>query len=130
MNEINGSKYSKFTIKGKNGSSMIYTRLNKALYGIMKAAFLFYEKLSSDTIEYGFKLNPYYVCVSNKLVKGTQLISLWHMDDMKLSHQDQDVVTETINWLRSKYEEGGSTMKVARGKVHELLGMKIDFEST
>lgn len=37
----------------------------------------------------------------------------------------------TIEWLRRDYEsiftDGSGEMKVARGKVHTYLGMKLDF---
>ena len=37
----------------------MYVRLGKAMYGALKAALLYYRKLSKDLREYGFVKNPY-----------------------------------------------------------------------
>jgi len=45
--------------------------------------------------------------------------------------KSKKVVDETIEWLRNEYEvifeDGTGEMKVHRGKVHEYLGMQMDF---
>ena len=41
----------------------------------------------------GFELNPYYPCVSNKTINGKQLTLVWHVDDIKASHVEAEVVT-------------------------------------
>ena len=60
-------------------------RLNKALYGTIRAAHLFWEKLLSKLIEWGFQLNSYDSCVANKMVNGKQMTVTWHVDDIKIS---------------------------------------------
>ena len=30
---------------------------------------------------------------SNKIINGTQITICWHVDDLKVSHKDEDVVT-------------------------------------
>ena len=42
--------------------------LLKALYGTLRAARLFWEKLSSKLKEWGFEMNKYDPCVPNKIV--------------------------------------------------------------
>ena len=37
----------------------MYVRLSKAMYGTLKAALLYYRKLSKELREYGFVINPY-----------------------------------------------------------------------
>ena len=53
------------------------------------------------------------------------------MDDCKLRHQDSKANDEFINTLRDKYEsvfeDGSGKMKVIRGKLHEYLGMTLDY---
>ena len=45
---------------------------------------------------------------------------------IKISHVYPKVVTETIEWLRSKHETMSNTkLNVMRGNVHEFLGMKF-----
>ena len=45
----------------------------------------------------GFELNPYYPCVSNKTINGKQLTLVWHVDDIKASHVEAEVVTRMKN---------------------------------
>ena len=52
----------------KNGQAVLYVRLQKALYGCLKSALLFYGKLVGDLEAYGFRINPYNLCVANKMV--------------------------------------------------------------
>ena len=49
------------------GKPVIYTELNKALYGMLQATLLFWRNLSGFLIEkLGFEANPYDFCVVNK----------------------------------------------------------------
>ena len=45
---IDSSMYRKCTTYSHKGVSMIYVRLSKVLYGMLRAALLFYNKLRSD----------------------------------------------------------------------------------
>ena len=102
-----------------------------ALYGIMKAALLFYLKFVKNLKSIGFELSPYDPCVANKIVDGAQLTVVWHVDDLKVSHVDAGVVTRMSVWLQKTYErlfdDGSGAMKLKRGKIHEYLGMQLDF---
>ncbi|KAL7464347.1 hypothetical protein ACHAXS_004676 [Conticribra weissflogii] len=115
--------YRKHITTNKNGQPMLYVRLHKALYGLLKSALLFYKKLCSDLSEQGFKINPYDPCVANKTVNGEQLTVLWHVDDLKISHRETVVVTNFINWLGTKY----TGLTINRGKRHDYLGMDLDY---
>jgi hypothetical protein len=50
------------------------------------------------------------------------------VDDCKISHEVPQVIDETINWLKAKYEsifeDGSGEMKVHRGKVFFFKGFK------
>ena len=87
-------------------------RLAKALYGCLKSALLFYQKLSGDLVKQGFKINPYVPCVANCMVNGHQLTVTWHVDDLKVSHRDEKVVSEFVKWLGSVYGD----LRTTRGK--------------
>eukprot|EP00957_Ditylum_brightwellii_P117989 8999136-Ditylum_brightwellii.AAC.1 len=54
-----------------------------------------------------------------------QLTVVWHVDDLKISHVNPKVVDKFLEWLTSKYRK----LRKTRGKVHEYLGMKLDFLS-
>ena len=82
-----------------NGKPILYARLLKALYGCLRSALLFYNKLVVDLEAYGFTINPYNPCVANKMVNEKQLDVTWHVDDLKISHVDSKVVTGLIEYL-------------------------------
>ena len=104
--------------------------VNKVLYGILNASLLFWKALTGTIGEWkfgnnndGLILNPYDTCVANCMINGKQCTILWHVDDLKISHEDPAVVTDIIWQLNNKYGPMVST----RGKVHEYLGMTINF---
>ncbi len=71
----------------------------------------------------GFELNPYDTCVANKTIDGKQCTVAWFVDDNKISHVDDKVVSNVIE----KIEERFGKMTVTRGKEHVFLGMGISF---
>ena len=55
----------------RRGQAYIYCRANIAIYGTLKAALLFWKKLSSSLKQRDFIINPYDWCVANKDINGT-----------------------------------------------------------
>ena len=70
-------------------------------------------------------------CVTNETVDGKVLTVCFHVDDNKISHKSSKVVDATIKWLWEEYEvifyDGSGAMQVCCGKVHNYLGMMMDF---
>jgi hypothetical protein len=95
--------YTKYVIINYKGETVLYVRLLNALYGIMKAALLYYQRFVTDLKSIGFEINPYDPCVANKIVKGKQLTVVWHVDDLKVSHVSSNIVTKMADWLKSTY---------------------------
>ncbi len=83
----------------ENGKKVMYFDIRKALYGTMKAALLFWKKLSDKLEKWGFTVNPYDCCVMNKIINGNQCTVLWHVDDLKISHVDPAVPGNQSDWL-------------------------------
>ena len=111
----------------ENGKKVIYVILQKALYGTLQAALLFWQNISTFLIEeLGFKMNPYDQCVVNKIINGKQCTIIWHVDDVKGSHMEQKVLDEIAVQLSKKYGQE-TPLTVHRGKVHDYLGMTIDY---
>ena len=73
---------------------MLFTRVQKALYRMLKIALLFYKKLGQDLETYGYKINPYDPCGANKFINGYQMTVVWHVDDLKVSHECAQKVTK------------------------------------
>ena len=49
---------------------VLYSKAQKALYGMLKSALLFYKRLRSDLESIGFEVNPCNPCVENKIIKS------------------------------------------------------------
>jgi hypothetical protein len=73
-------------------------------------------------------VNPYDWCVANKMIDGKQCTILWHVDDLKISHVDADVVTDILEKMKGTFGKE-APLTVTRGKIHEYLGMTLDFSS-
>jgi hypothetical protein len=101
MVKTNPKLYQQYVILEK-GRSVLYLQLQKALYGMMKSALLFYRKLVSELQEMGFEINPYNPCVANKTVNGTQMTIRWHVDDLMISHMSQDKFMKVEGCARDK----------------------------
>ena len=95
-------QYSQYVVM-QYGTKVLYMQLKKALYGIMKAAVLWYETFCECLKENDFKLNPYDPCIANADIDESQCTICWHVDDCKISHRDPKVVTRIINMLKEKF---------------------------
>ena len=93
MVRANPSLYRPYIIYSKKRVPMLYVRLSKALYEMLRAALLFYKRLRKDLKNMESKINPYDPCVANMIVNGAQCTACWHVDDPKVSHVDKAVVT-------------------------------------
>ena len=116
--------YRKYVTYDSKGNAMLYVQMTKALYGLLESALCFYKKLVKDLKGYGFEVNPYDPCVANKTINGKQMTVTWHVDDLKVSHQSPFEITKFSTYLSSIY---GVKLTVKRGKVHDYLGMDLDF---
>ena len=98
--------YHKYVVT-EGGQQVLYIELIKALYSTLRAAFLFWWRLSRKLVEWGFTINPYDWCVANKLIQGTQCMIIWHIDDLKISHVDPKAVDEVISLLQAEFRQEG-----------------------
>jgi len=64
--------------------------------------------------------------VANKSIEGKQCTILWHVDDIKVSHCDAQVVTGVVNELQEEYGKE-VPLTVSHEKKHDYLGMVIDY---
>ena len=64
---------------------MLYIKMHKALYGLLRSALLFYKKLVKDLEQYGAVLNPYDPCITNMMIDGHQMTVTWHVDDINIT---------------------------------------------
>jgi hypothetical protein len=129
--EIASDAYLPYVTMNKKGEKVLLVQCMNALYGSMIASVLFYKKFVNSLKKQGFSMNPYDACVVNKTVDGKVLTICFHVDDCKISHESKAVVHDTISWLKADYEvlfeDGSGAMKVCRGKIHDYLGMTLDY---
>lgn len=94
---------------------------------------MFYQKFRKDIENQGFEVKPYDLCVANKMIDGAQFTIVWHVDDLKLSHDNSYDLTKMINHLKKFYEKlrNGEIkhMSVQRVKSLNYLGMKFDLRT-
>ena len=125
MVELDPELYSDYVVyEGKR--KVIYVVILKALYGMLVASLLWYEKFRKDLESIDFVFNLYDPCVANLMVKGKQHTVRFHVDDIMSSHVDSRVNDKFLEWLNRNY---GNLKRVSgtRGRIHEYLGMTIDF---
>ena len=126
LTHVNPEKYQKY-MQEENGKQVIYVKLQKALYGTLQAALLFWKNLSGYLVnELRFTINKYDHCIANKTINGKQCTIIWHVDDLKISHVMKGVV-EDIIWLIDEKYGKEMPVTITRGKIHDYLGMTIDF---
>jgi hypothetical protein len=116
--------YRKYITLDSNNQPVLYGKLQKALYGCLRSALLFYLKFMADLESNEFEINPYDPCIANKVINGKYFSVLWQVDDIKISHKNEEEVTKMITWLKSIY---GDDMRVSIGRVHDYLGMTLEF---
>jgi hypothetical protein len=127
LTTVDPDLYAKFMTK-ENGKDVMYIKLTKALYGTLQAAMLFWKDLTGYLTQHGFVLNPYSDCVVNKMIDGTQCTILWHVDDLKILHDKQEVLEDLINTLNERYGKL-EPLTVTRGNIHDYLGMTLDYST-
>jgi hypothetical protein len=110
----------------KNDKVLLYIKLSKAIYGLLKSALLFYKKFVDNLKNYEspFIINPYDSCVANATISGLQMTVTWHVDDLKISQVDPYQITKFCQYLASFY---GNGLMVHQGKVHKFLSMDLNF---
>ena len=87
------------------GDKLLYMKVQKALYRMLKSALLVYKKLRRDFEDEGFKVNPYDPCMANKQINRNQINAVWHEDNLKVSHHDPWNVTKIAIYLPKLYRD-------------------------
>ena len=55
------------------------------------------------------------------------MIVFWNVYDMNISHKISQAVSVIIKYIKEKYQDEIGKMKVSRGKIHDYLGMTLDY---
>ena len=101
----------------------LIVELDKALYGCVEAAKLWYEELRGTLLGWGFRENEYDVCVFNRMVDGVQVTIALHVDDLLVTSLSEKVLKDFCDFMESVY----AGINTKKGKVLGYLGMCFDF---
>jgi hypothetical protein len=101
----------------------VYVKLERALYGTIEAARIWYDTLSTNLLSRGFKANAFDPCVFNKDFMGDQLSILLHVDDLMIACKNRKGIDYVIDALNNDY----SKANVYEGSSLDYLGMIFNF---
>jgi hypothetical protein len=125
MVQIAPQVYRKYVTVDRKGTPILYVKLQKALYWLMRVSLLFYRKLRKEMEEYGFMVNPYDACVANKTTEsGEQLTVIWHVDDVMGSCKEDFELTKFSCYLAKIY---GPKLTMHTGRKVDYLGVDMEF---
>jgi hypothetical protein len=101
-------------------------KLNKAQYGCVESARLWYNTISAYLEQIGFTKNVYDPCVFTRTsADGIKLHCAIYVDDVKAICADQ----AQLDLFQSQLEEVFGKLSVKDGFIHEYLGMKFDYST-
>jgi hypothetical protein len=101
----------------------IFVILNKALYGCVESARLFYLHVKNSLNSFGYTSNSYDDCVFNITENDIQCTIAVHVDDLLITCKSQAMIDKLIDNLTRVYKK----IKVNEGSVQPYLGMIFDF---
>ena len=101
----------------------VVVKLDKALYGCVESAALWYENLRVSLYDMGYVPNKYDICVFNKHNRtGVQCTIAVHVDDLMITSTDNEMIESLASGLVKRY--GDITRK--DGPIVNYLGMVFD----
>jgi hypothetical protein len=114
------SKYEEY--RNDDGSRVV--KLNRALYGLVQSAKLWYEHLSGTLERNGYRKLESDECVFVRTDDNGNLIKIvLHVDDMLVMCKDKEELVKFGELLKREYKD----IKVSHGPIVSYLGMQFDF---
>ena len=106
-----------------DGRGSITVILDRALYGCVESAALWYENLRETLRGLGYERNPYDICVFNRKIEdGTQCTVAVHVDDLLITSVSQEMIDQLTGGLKRRYGE----ISKSDGTILNYLGMVFD----
>ena len=106
-----------------DGKGSITVILDRALYGCVESAALWYENLRETLQKLGYEYNKYDICVFNRrTADGTQCTVAVHVDDLLITSTSQDMIDHLTHGLKVRYGE----ISKSEGTILNYLGMVFD----
>jgi hypothetical protein len=107
-----------------NPNGTITVKLQKALYGLVEAARLWYEHLSATLIELGFRKSTADNCVFIRTTEsGEECVICLHVDDLLITGSSDEIIDELVRGLEKRYKG----LSQQTGDTISYIGMQITF---
>ena len=117
------SAYLPYVVKSDKGNYIV-VNLDRALYGCVESAKLWYEDLKGTLEKAGFTMNPVDECVFNRGKGDDQCTVAMHVDDLLITSKQVNTIDKLITELKGRYTEG---VTVHEGDIISYLGMTFDW---
>ena len=59
------------------------------------------------------------------MIKGCQITIQFHVDDLKLSHVNKEVLMEEVNKINTKFRTNTQDLNITTGNVHDYFGITV-----
>ena len=99
--------------KYHDGQGAVMAKLDIALHGCVESAVLCIKDLKATIEADKYQVNPYDLCVFNKVYKGEQVTIIFHVDDLLGSCVLSEALKDLYEVLIKKYKK----VKVTRGQI-------------
>jgi len=77
--------------------------------------------------EWGLKINQWNHCGVNKIINWMQCPIIWHVDDLKVSHAEKDIVEDILKQLMTTYHEQRKSIRLSGNDARLPQKRKIEF---
>jgi len=113
--------YAKYRdVKGR-----VLTQIDKAMYGLVQSAKLWYETITGVLKGNGYSSNPMDPCVWNKIVDADQITIIIYVDDLAISCRNKDEVHKAMAMVKEKFID----IKVKESNEMSYLGMNLKIDN-
>ena len=86
--------------------------MSQVIYDYIELVLLWYNFLSSTLQKIGYEINPYDRCVAKKIIQEKKCTIAWYIDNNKISHVNEDIVTRGLKVITEHFGE----LEISRGK--------------
>jgi len=102
----------------------VVVELDKALYGCVEAAALWYDDLKKTIQWDGFEENPYDRCIFSKICKdGSQMTIALHVDDLMITNLRDENLDSFFEHLKRTKDRDGTVSRLCWNDF-QLLGCR------
>ena len=107
--------------KFRDSYGKMLVQIDKAMYGLVQSARLWYDTITGVLKRAGYSPNPMDGCVWNKMVSGKQVTIVIYVDDLAISCVDKREVHNARDMIQNEFID----VKIKESSEMTYLGMNI-----